>query len=499
MCDDLSGSFYLCMGVPIRLYRIILTNMMDYESSMVKLVKHVSNKPFSLVFVVLLLIISILTPIITPDYLDQDPNQQGSITRATASRNFPSFDPRAFLSGSGKLHLIFQHEFLEYDAVSYHYYHTFELTNGSWATPTKVFTHQYTIFVIEPSETGFAIYYQKNGLSKKEYDEQTNTWLDPVLLFGSNQIHDYLGLQSEISWNVYSFFLFENGSFFVVWNFCFPDGSDASHEDEQSYIVSRIDPDGSIYSYPIAGLKQRCSIRDSLTFVEYNTSLFLYDQGYRHRTLLFPNGTWSKWQETPTSFDCRYEILATDRYILCYTQKNPSNYIWIMLDLASENLTVKELDISYSPNHSVYLYIDFKRNMSSPTSPLFVTALVRNGSVELWELNYLDNTWNQIASHNYEILYSSVYVGETTKFMLIQNGTVWRFFWDQRLEGVGPNEILTASYNTSSKEWSPIIQVTDTNTITDDYFEPVPSFLFYIVIIILCVLSKAKNRGKNER
>ena len=452
-----------------------------------KIVKPFTIRKNSQVIVVLLITVSILAPVINAYYTDPETNQHDPITMVTASRNYPSFNPKPFFSGSGKLHLLFQHVFVESDAETRHYYHTYELENGSWVLPKKVFTSLYTIFDIKPSENGFAIYYRNNGLSKKEYNEQTNMWLDPVVIFGTNQIRDYVDSSGqEISWSVYSFFLLENGSFFVVWSFCFQDGSDSTHEDEQSYIVSKVDPNGSIFSQPIDGLKRRCSLQ-LLTLVKYNDHFFLYDPDYKHRAVYFSNGTWSRWQEiiiAKNYTSCNRKILVTNRFVVCYTKKIISQAlapIWIMLDLASEILTIKELNLPHNPDDSLYNY-DFEFKISSGSGLLFVTALVINGTVELWEFNYLNNTWNQVASHDYGITRSI-----TAKLpILMQKEALLRLFWDQRIV-TRPYEIFTAFYNTITEEWSPVTQVTYSDMITDDYTEPVQSFSFIIVLIGLLI------------
>ncbi len=454
---------------------------------------------------VLLIGINFLTPMNNGFLFDQSKNQSNSINTVTGSIKIDSFDARPFFSNSGRLHLLFQHEFHDYDAISINYYHTYELENGSWAQPVKMFEdirESYPIFAIHPSDRGFAIYYKSNGLSLKEYDEKTNTWLDPLVIFGANQIHQYLDISlSKVSWYIHSFLLLDNGGFLVAWNFCFQDNSHSTHEDEQSYIVSRVDPNGSVFSHPIRGWKS-CSSRDSLTLVNYDDSIFLYDQDYWHRAVLFSNRSWSEWSELNTDYTFHgHRILVANQFLVCDATKKPresDERIWVMLDLANENLTVKALNIPYNPNISSFYYVDVEQNMSLTSRPIFITAMVINGTIELWEYNYFYNTWNQVAFHNYGIIpwTFGLYAG-SSKFELIQDETLWRIFWDQKIVN-STNEIYTAFYNSSSKEWSPITQVTDTNTITDDYSKRISGFSFFNFLlmssVIFIYLRKIKKR-----
>ena len=99
----------------------------------------------------------------------------------------------------------------------------------------------------------------------------------------------------------------------------------------------------------------------------------------------------------------------------------------------------------------------------------------------------MNNSWNQVASHDYGITRSK----EAKSPVLIQKEALLRLFWDQRIvTGSYYEEILTSFYNTTSEEWSPVTQVTYTDKITDDYKELSflePSFSFIIVLIGLVI------------
>jgi hypothetical protein len=70
-------------------------------------------------------------------------------------------------------------------------------------------------------------------------------------------------------------------------------------------------------------------------------------------------------------------------------------------------------------------------------------------------------------------------------FDLIYENGEWQFFWDELAEPNHSFEIFTVSYHPQPEDWSAVIQLTDTNTITDDYFEEnLTSSISFIVVLL---------------
>jgi hypothetical protein len=429
----------------------------------------------------------------------RDPIESNIIIDVTGSNTRPSFNANPFLSGLGNIHLLFQHIYQNLDMVSRHYYHTYKLTNGNWAQPVKVFDFEYKILAIHPNENGFAIYYNNNGLSKKEYDEQNHSWLDPVLLFGTPHLQSYLDSSGEeLDLFVHSTCVFENGSFLLAWSFRSQGGS--LLEKEGLYIVSHGNPNGSINSQPIYGLIANKT--DVLTFVPFNDSVFLYSEEYMYRTILLHNRTWTNWQTTgliEIYNTSGLSMSVTDRYSMWWTHRR-ENYtgVWVLLDLAGDFLTINEINIPYNPKIE-FSHYGFRYNLSSSPNISFLMSIVINGSLELWKLDYLNNNWSLMTSKYYNITHT--YETSYYKTVLLQEDTNWNLFWSNMATS-GVWEIFSASYDTSTKEWSSLTQITDTTTITDDYksyFSPAFSSLAGIIGLLIVTLLTLGNRKKSQR
>ena len=462
------------------------------------MIKHTwLKKQYKMSFVVVLLgTVGLLSFVCTPSCIEENTHND-LITPVFASRDLPSFSPRAVRSGSGRIHLIFLHYFQEYDFGSYKPYHTYELEDGSWSPPEKVIDdHIPSIFTIKPKANGLVIYYNRGiGVYMKEFDEQRNKWSDPVKLF-----------RNTLMGSVDSFFLFNNDSFFVAWD---------------SYMITRVEANGSFTSQVIQG----SGIDDGYgTFVNTPDSLYFYYLGtsakryyYLNKTVLLPNGTWSNWQAS-NFVHSLLEIfgggklttsLVADHYVICYATDKNGITKWGIVDLATDNLTAKLLNLPHKLDTSKqYDRIAIELLMNDHTQPLFMTAFLTNRTIELWEYDYEDNIWSQMSVLEYPITESFLDWTVTQSYQpapfnidLIPDGANWRIFWDQHITGKDLlYEIFTVTYNPVTQEWGSVTQITDTRTITDDYIGDTPGYTFVIVVVTLLMaiilLKKHKIRKK---
>ncbi len=455
-----------------------------------------SFKKKLLYILVILLLTSSFYPIMNVHYINKDTTQHELIRPIKASRDLSSYDPRAFKANSGRTHLLFSHEVQNYDHIRKEYYLSYELSNGNWSLPQKVFKGVQTIFDISAIENGFVVYYYNEGISKREYslckreyNEQADRWSDELELFGKSQIINYLNLleeeSREIYWWIHSFHSLEDESFFIAWSFQFWHDSNFTHENEDFFFVSKVDPNGSIVSQPIQGYKGQYNSK-ALTFVMYGNNTFLYDRHYNERTTHFSNGTWSSWQDTVFTEIPSYswgKCLAVDQYLFCY-EINRSNYkeTWSIADLAKENLSVMKINFPHLLANSTIYHIDLDFNPNSKDDLVFDMALIINQRIELWEFDFLNDNWTQIASFDYNI--KSSYSSDNYNIDLVRHNTKWYVFWDQKLdESIWLHEIFVVSYSEITNEWSPVIQITDENAITDDYTGDFPTFTFVVSFI----------------
>ncbi len=440
----------------------------------------------------------------------------GPVTPVTGSHNNPSFHPKAYCSESGRMHLFFSHEAQIYDFGSDNLYYCYELPTGDWSQPIKVIDdYSVSEFEIQSSEKGLIIYYMKGGISKKEFDEQENTWSEPLKLFGFSQITDYLNLTDNttqyIYWGIYDFVLMENDSFFVAWGFYSRDPFVFNHEYADRCIISQWSPNGSCFSQPILGSKPSTFLK----FVNGTTSLLLYDKNYfSYRTVLFPNGTWSPWHysgfwdnsEFKSIMGKIYPSIVANRYGIYYHINYENNVTkWEMVELSQTNFTTKQLDLPHkfepaNPNGGIDLELISKNNLT----PMFMVALITNQTIELWTLNYTIASWSQVSSLSYSVTESleKHYIPLYSEFLdidLIFDGSHWRVFWDQKVANKRLFEIFTVKYDPTTDEWSSVSQVTDTATITDDYSNGTNTsgfsyLLGVITLIIVLVFSKSKDK-----
>lgn len=433
-----------------------------------------------------------------------------------ASKNLASYNPRTFRSNSGSIHLLFSHDVQIYDYYRIGYYHTYESRNRTWSIPQKVSNDIDTIFNISESKNGFIVYYYNKGienrdfrgLCRKDYDEQLNHWFDDVLLFGRPQIIDYLDLSQnesgELVWWVHSFLLKEDESISICWSFDFSPISNFTNDYTELYIVSEVYKNGSIVTQPIQGLEGQYRSLEPLTFVQFENSLFLYSQNYEERAVLLSNGTWSSWQDSGIIQNYYYfddSILITNRYLFCRVSKTweddkgeetPSTLA--LLDLASENLDLssKLLDIPHNPNTSLSYGVDFEVDTNDFARPVFTMGLITNDTIELWEFNYTNDNWHQINLIKFNV--NKSHTGRYFRIDLMKDGTNWRLFWDQEIGQENLQEIFTITYNGISDEWSPVTQVTDTNTIINDYYTedfnptlPKIDHIVFGIFVLICV------------
>ena len=452
------------------------------------------NKVF---FVVILLVtVSYLSFARTPSSIKKN-TQNDLIIPVFASQNRPSINPQVVRSGSGRIHLFFLHRSNDHDLFSHKPYHTYELEDGSWSQPEKVIDVSFlplsqrnlikpggSFFTIKPKENGLVLYYFiDKGVYMKEFDEQLKRWSEPVKLFGESQVLANLD-QSEtayqqIRWSVSSFFQCNNDSLFVVWGFKSRNTSVFTHESENQYIITRVDTNGSFISQPIQGSGVTYGYGN---FVNTNDSLFFYHHRYYlNKTVLLPNGTWSKWQDSSFIFSdgvpelfgvinilYKYTLLVADRYLICYATDENGITKWGIVDLAADKLTARLLDLPHKPDTSKqYGRIIFKLIMNDQTRPMFMTAFLTNRTIEFWEYDYGHDTWNQMSVLEYTITESS----QSTPFSidLVPDGANWRAFWAQQIKDRNLlEEIFTVTYNPVTKEWGSVIQITDTRLITDD-------------------------------
>ncbi|MFX0184123.1 MAG: hypothetical protein ACFE95_13655 [Candidatus Hodarchaeota archaeon] len=418
---------------------------------------------------------------------------QRRISPVLASGKLSSYNPTAIRSSSGIIHLLFYHEVQEYDMIGRDIYHTFELEDGTWSVPQKVFLGGYYIFDIRMTEGGFVVYYYneriaKRGPCKREYDEQTNRWSTEILLFGKIQMVDYLNLSVDESedflWWFHAFRVEEDGTYLVVWGFEFWRESNFTHEYESHYLVSRVSSNMSIDTQPILGLTPEYS-PSSLTFIPIENSLFLYSHVFHERARLHPNGSWSEWETT--GFLERYtywdSFLVLDRYLLWHGVNGngpQSTEIWGLIDLAAETLSMRNFNL---PHWSHFDYrLDVEGVLDTQDEIVFELGLISNQSIELWEYGSQADNWTQMAAYHHNFDFKINYFYYMFDFDLLRVEEEWHLFWDQSLsESELPYEIFTLSYNEDTENWGSIRQITDTNVIRDDFTGNNLGSLFYYI------------------
>jgi hypothetical protein len=316
------------------------------------------------------------------------------------SSSLPSFHPIAFHSGTGRLHLLFQHEVhsvsKNYYFIDSKYYHIFKLENGSWSHPKKLENPNNVLYSpilhIEPMNSGFTIFFFSEGLYKRDYNEQENIWSESILLFEKSDILSFLDVEDDIFMWFHTFSLSGDNSYYVAWSFAIIDELyDLSHEYERQFIISKVELDGSIVSQTLNGSKERFSRTQSLSFISRNGLLFLYNLETCYRAILSSNGEWSNWKKT--SFTEKYDpinirYMISDRYSVVRTFKKDmtSSPVWLLIDYATENVTTKNIEFPFEITY--YRGITFRLNNHSQTDNAFICSVITHNSIELWELDY---------------------------------------------------------------------------------------------------------------
>ncbi len=451
------------------------------------------------------------------------------ITPVAASSSFSSFRPTTFYSGSGKLHLLFHHEVSSDVSPSTAIYHMYEHENGSWSRPKRILGMWEIILVIIPTEEGFIIYlapgefldgcclptdyiqiFDEYGIRKYEYNEISDTWSEPLEFWGENQIRDYLELPTQkIHCYLHSFYIKEDNSFFAVWSFdSYGSDENLSHEYKNRYIFNDVNSDFS-HSNSIISQEVPYQNNQFMQLVPFNNSYLLYASGYTKRSMLNKNGSLTDWQElnninyTQPSipfngiyFKREWDhsiITVANRYLFFDDGKRER----ILIDLTQENLTETVISFLYDISPLLnYREIEFEINNSSSLEKIFVTALITDEAIELWQFNYTSKNLTLVSSLNETIPeHSKYHPSGQMKIDLISDGEKWRIFWSQRVE-VSLYEIFSVSFDTETQQWSSVTQLTFTDDINDDFnpnpmVDPISMVFLYLsgVIIIFAIFA----------
>jgi hypothetical protein len=169
-----------------------------------------------------------------------------------------------------------------------------------------------------------------------------------------------------------------------------------------------------------------------------------------------------------------------------------------MLDLAAENITLKLLDPPKKPETSTSLNsygIDFILDPDTVDEIIFDVAIRTTSSIEIWKYQFQTNIWSQISTLEYEN--SGSWENDPFTIDLIHDESDIRVFWDQEVKQY-LHEIFTVKYNVETGKWGPVMQITDTNTITDDYKEATGFTLITMVFFLLTTIFIHK-RKKHSR
>ncbi|MFX1518239.1 MAG: hypothetical protein ACFFC6_18235 [Promethearchaeota archaeon] len=446
-------------------------------------------------------------------YTDQLIIAVHSIEQVNASRNLPSHCPIAVQSGSGRIHILFLHENQIGETILvFHHYHTFQLKGGGWSVPQKFENRSMTIYDIKPNISGFTIYFSIEGreLYKRSYDEEGENWLTPVSLFGGNYISEYLGTPGY-RWWIKQYCLVANDTLMSLW--CFEDPT-GIHKQENCYFLSRINTSGSIVTHC---LNWTCSpYYGDFHAVSSQGVIFLYRGLLADRSVHYPNGTWTGWQSSGfDEFQTWYRYPATHkstildyRYFIGQTRHRDINQgttpFWVKVDLTADNLTMETVDI---PLDEYVCKMDFESKSSTSGEPVYITALVRNHTIELWNVNFWNGKCDIISSVNYQ-RNRSLWESDVFNIDLLHHGSHWSVFWDQKTHtdpGIssGTWEIFTITYDAVNSEWTPVTQVTDTDTISDDYTWSIPGFTFSVtflgLILVVNLLCRKRRRFLTTR
>ncbi|MFX1252429.1 MAG: hypothetical protein ACFFCZ_12565 [Promethearchaeota archaeon] len=415
-------------------------------------------------------------------------------------QNLSSFRPLVFQSTSDQTHLFFIHEEDHCDYIGLDYYHTYELEDGDWSVPRRIPSYYQVgtdyILTISPSEKGFTIYAADFfTVWTVDYDEQANEWLEPTRLFESKP--NSILVEDEV---VYLSSINKSSAMVTVTKIT------ASSIDTQT-IYGQEFSTLPIYEYYSINFDYY-----HFPFIRGEDSLFLYSPGYQYRAE-FANGTWSDWQ--PTDFACSRCCLVNEQYII-----GQINFSVFMVDLTADNLTTQmlvidplELDLKNVYDHDVEVWKD------TPDETVFIIATLDNETndqnrLDLWMLNFTAGNLTKVASLKHKIKgYQEYdeYIDRKPSIDLLLDESNVRVFWDYHKD-YNYDEIYTATYDPATNEWSPKVQITDTNTFLEGtcpyplgwdnpiYFIPVYvgfiTLLIFGVIAVVVVIMKFAIRHK---
>ncbi len=409
----------------------------------------------------------------------------------------PSYNPIVFHSGSDKLHLLFQHEVREGDAVLYKYYHMYELENESWSQPRKL-KHPNTALsaeyeLINPTESGMDIYYQVetlNGefLHKIQYKEQSDMWFDPIPVFSKDQVYDFLNLSNqELVFTIISYTVLNDDSFIVIWRFSFDENNLISHPFENDILCTKVFENGTLSIYP-PSLPKKHLIKQSMPIIGNNSQIFLYNKDFSKRLSVLSNGTWSNWQDSGLNgeeYKKDYKFLVNNRYLAIQTTL--MDVALILLDLAAEHLSTNEITLPQTPYWGLNIILD----QTSEIELKYIVSIVTNSTVELWRFDRSTSLWNHISTLNHSISEPC----NLRYYNLIFSQDKLILFLDQRINQE-IYEIFSISYDFNTDTWSQVTQLTDASSFTDDNIDgkTTTSFSFVISVIALLVGIFLKGR-----
>ena len=433
-------------------------------------------------------------------------------------------------SVTGNLHVFFHHYTFVMSYADSLLYHIYELENGSWSLPKLVFGYEEfssldvlddrgylhsRIMAIGPSIEGFTLYINydsphKIGISAIEYDENSQQWLDQKEVFGINYMEDYLRLTTPlIGLEIHSLFLDENNSFYVVWGYI--DQTDYNSR----YIITKVDQEGSYESQQITGKTVYIYNSFPMVFYKDNNTLNLYESNLRYRTILFSNGSWSKWENATLASNYGFfpnffpnpwsdNNFVEGQYYFGRDNANGKE-ICLFYDLAQEDqLQQRTLTLPYSPYYTIdddNPNIGFELNVSTSDELLFVMGLMTNETLELWQYNATSNRWKQISllEINASLIIRSC--SEHYSLEVIKDKSDWRIFWGESCGHIG--NLYTTTYDAESKKWGSVICIMNASTIYTDYYDyiqnSIPGLEFLVSIFCLVTIIVAIRNIRTEQ
>ena len=242
--------------------------------------------------------------------------------------------------------------------------------------------------------------------------------------------------------------------------------------------------------------------------------IFLYRGLLADRSVHYPNGTWTGWHFSGfDGFQTWYAALQSTildfRYFVGLARHRDINRgttpFWVKVDLTADNLTMETVDIplclrKYYNHYTYACKMDFESKSSVSAEPVYITVLVRNRTIELWNVNLWNGKCDKISSVNYQ-RNRSLWESDVFNIDLLHHGSHWSVFWDQKTHtdpgiGSGTWELFTVTYDSANSEWSPVTQVTDTDTISDDYTWSIAGFTLSVTFLELILVVNLLRRKK---